>query len=177
MKKMYNLPHSLAYNEKMALLNDSMKVTFVRHPFVRLVSAYQDKIVDHPYKNWRQKCFTFQSCCEVRFRFRLYLCQFIFYLFHFQFRYNNTPNFDQFIEFVLAEHEHSTSLDTHLEYFWRKCDVCNLNYDIIGKVETSLDDNRYIFNRVSLSSFLSKTRLKICLVKANYQKASFFILT
>ena len=62
MKKMYNLPHSLTFNEKMALLNDSMKVTFVRHPFVRLVSAYQDKIVDHPYKNWTQHCFTFPTC-------------------------------------------------------------------------------------------------------------------
>ena len=49
MRIMYNLPKDLRYREKMSFLSDSIKVSFVRHPFVRLVSTYQDKIVDHIY--------------------------------------------------------------------------------------------------------------------------------
>ena len=66
MKEIYNVPRLLKYEEKMAFLNNSMKVTFVRHPFIRLASAYQDKIVDHPYKNWHQNCFLFPTCCKVK---------------------------------------------------------------------------------------------------------------
>ena len=68
------------------------------------------------------------------------------------------------MEFVLTEPTDTSSayLDTHLEFFWRKCDVCNLNYDIIGKVETSLDDNRYIFNRVKFIIIIELPKNEKC---------------
>ena len=39
--------------EKIKMINDYNSVTFVRHPFVRLVSTFKDKVIDHPYKHWR----------------------------------------------------------------------------------------------------------------------------
>ena len=57
MREFFNLPESFTYKLKVLFLNDSLRITFVRHPFVRLVSTYQDKVVDHDYKNWREKIF------------------------------------------------------------------------------------------------------------------------
>ena len=57
MRKFFNLPESLTYVQKLLFLNDSLRITFVRHPFVRLVSTYQDKVVDHDYSKWREKIF------------------------------------------------------------------------------------------------------------------------
>ena len=34
--------------------------------------------------------------------------------------------------------------NNHLEYFWRKCDICNTNIDWIGKMETFNADSKYI---------------------------------
>ena len=55
MREFYNLPNELTYREKMLFLNDSLKVAFVRHPFVRLVSTYRDKLIDHNYRHWRKE--------------------------------------------------------------------------------------------------------------------------
>ena len=56
MRKLYNLPRNVPYEKKVALLNDALKVTFVRHPFVRLVSTYQDKLTEQNFHGWRQLC-------------------------------------------------------------------------------------------------------------------------
>ena len=40
--------------EKIIVVNDFTSSAFVRHPFVRVVSAFIDKIVDNNYKNWRE---------------------------------------------------------------------------------------------------------------------------
>ena len=60
---------------------------------------------------------------------------------------NGMPNFDQFIEFVLFD-RHAKENDPHLEFFWRKCDMCNIHYDVIGKKETSAEDMKYIEYKV-----------------------------
>ena len=38
--------------------------------------------------------------------------------------------------------------DPHLNFFWRKCDMCNIEYDVIGKAETSKEDLEFIFSKV-----------------------------
>ena len=56
MRWFFNFPEELTFREKMLFLNQSLKITFVRHPFVRLVSTFQDKVIDHPdYKGWKEK--------------------------------------------------------------------------------------------------------------------------
>ena len=67
---------------------------------------------------------------------------------------NNLPNFDQFIEFVLDKKRNlhkrpmGDNADPHLNFFWRKCDMCNIEYDVIGKAETSKEDLEFIFSKV-----------------------------
>ena len=48
------MPKSLTMPEKIAIVNDFTSSAFVRHPFVRVVSAFIDKIVDNDYRNWRE---------------------------------------------------------------------------------------------------------------------------
>ena len=50
----FSLPQSLTTPEKITIVNDFTSSAFVRHPFVRVVSAFIDKIVDNDYKNWRK---------------------------------------------------------------------------------------------------------------------------
>ena len=40
--------------EKITIVNDFTSSAFVRHPFVRVVSAFIDKIVDNKHGNWRK---------------------------------------------------------------------------------------------------------------------------
>ena len=67
MREFYNLPKELTYREKMLFLNDSLKVAFVRHPFVRLVSTYRDKLIDHDYRHWRKEMVKKPSNSKVGF--------------------------------------------------------------------------------------------------------------
>ena len=65
MRLFYLIPQELTYNEKILLFNHSLKITFVRHPFVRLVSSYQDKVLEHDHKSWRSKILNKSSVEKV----------------------------------------------------------------------------------------------------------------
>ena len=51
-------------------------------------------------------------------------------------------------------------MDAHLNFFWRKCDMCEVHYDVIGKVETSQVDINYVSHKVNDKS--NKTALDFC---------------
>ena len=53
MKILYRLPELLTRDEKIEFLKNFTTATFARHPFIRLVSTFKDKIIDHDYSNWR----------------------------------------------------------------------------------------------------------------------------
>lgn len=125
---MYKIPEEFTRPEKLQLLNSAFKVSFVRHPFVRLVSSYQDKAIHMNYSGWRQQCLKFTSKTPLK--------------------RNNLPNFDQFVDFVLEKFHKNLHIDVHLMPFWNQCDFCQIDYDVIGKVETSTEDTEYIFNKV-----------------------------
>ena len=90
----------------------------------------------------------------------------IFHLLLFQYQVKeNQPNFDQFIEFILVDYVTKNKhgdyivknlrgghLDPHLNFYWRKCDMCNMHYDVIGKAETSKEDLEFIFSKVKSES-------------------------
>ena len=53
LRKHFTLPENMEEEWKTDIINYYTSVTFVRHPFVRLVSAFKDKIIDHDYHRWR----------------------------------------------------------------------------------------------------------------------------
>ena len=52
MKALYRLPTTFSVDEKMAFIQEFKSFLFVRHPFVRLVSTFRDKIMKRNYMNW-----------------------------------------------------------------------------------------------------------------------------
>ena len=65
--------------------------TFARHPFSRIVSTYQDKIVDKIYMNWRTKISGIDQ--------------------------KTIPDFPKFVDFVLAG---KLDPDVHVMPFWQR---------------------------------------------------------
>ena len=53
LRKHFTLPENMEEEWKTDIINYYTSVTFVRHPFVRLVSAFKDKIIDNDYHHWR----------------------------------------------------------------------------------------------------------------------------
>ena len=37
-------------------------------------------------------------------------------------------------------------------FFWKNCDLCNLNYQFIGKIETFEKDSKYVMERVGMNT-------------------------
>ena len=54
MRALYLLSKSLKFDERMQIVRYFDTFAFVRHPFVRLVSTFKDKILDKNYRHWRE---------------------------------------------------------------------------------------------------------------------------
>ena len=131
MKKLYKIPEVFSRDERLAMLNGAFKVTFVRHPFVRLVSTFQDLVIREGY--WKPGMTKFPSSQKV---------------------INKEPNFDQFVAWTLRKMMKHDEPNAHFEFFWKQCDMCLIDFDVIGKLETSEDDIEYIFKKGAFINFV-----------------------
>uniref|UniRef100_A0A4W3IEP8 Carbohydrate sulfotransferase n=1 Tax=Callorhinchus milii TaxID=7868 RepID=A0A4W3IEP8_CALMI len=117
-------------------LKDYKKFLFVRDPFVRLISAFRDKI---------------ESRDEIFYHFALIILK----------KYGNIslvpaspekarqagvkPTFTQFIEYLLdPQTENQFPFDDHWRQMYRLCHPCHIKYDFIGKLETLDEDTAYL---------------------------------
>jgi len=125
--KSFLLPSSTANFDKVENILEEYKFfTTVRHPFERIVSTYQDKVVtDAKYKNWRKRI-----------------------------AYNATLPYQAFPKFVEILYKKGFGYkyvpDHHITPFWIKCRLCYLNYSYIGKMETFQQDVKFIANKVGV---------------------------
>ena len=124
---------------------------FVRHPFSRLVSAYEDKIV-----NKRQDTFVKPLVNHKLRTLRTKLKET-------PSKPNLSIHFSDFVDFVL--HELSGKSVSYGTLHWLPaswlCKVCDTNYDFVGKVESLSSDVRalsekFVGLRENLSSFKKK---------------------
>ena len=60
----------------------------------------------------------------------------------------DTPTFAEFARFVARG---EIDRDVHIMGYQDKCDVCNLPYNFIGKVETLEIDDRFVVDAVGIS--------------------------
>lgn len=44
--------------------------------------------------------------------------------------------------------------------YWQKCDMCHIRYDMIGKMETFLQDSQYIIQKSNMTKLLPSLREK-----------------
>ena len=121
MKELYRLPTTFSVDEKMAFIQEFKSFLFVRHPFVRLVSTFRDKIIKSQYKNFRTRV-------------------------HYK---NDLPEEKMFRSYIAMIMNGKFGEDPHIDFYWRQCNICNINYNVIGKMETFDTDMKYVMNFVS----------------------------
>lgn len=101
-----------------------LKAIFVRHPFIRLVSAFKDKAE----KNRSEEPFFYAKYWDRVMRLE-----------RGQHSVDNQsrPLFSEFVKLVLNSKIYE--LDEHWAPIWTRCEPCYVEYDIIGKLETPDD--------------------------------------
>lgn len=125
--------------ERKKILEESFKIIFVRDPFERLVSTYQNKFVAKYSKYFHE---AFGRKIVQRYR-RNATAQAL--------KTGSDVRFNEFVRFVLdAEHESDSLLNEHWERYYKQCQPCLLNYDYIGKFETLVDDTREVLTRAKV---------------------------
>ncbi|CAM1323930.1 Uncharacterised protein g8523 [Pycnogonum litorale] len=134
--------HSLDYfNETQ---NDGyFKVMFVRHPFERIVSAYNDKfsICGRPDPSKRLNmhyCSLVRNMKDNRMSIKRNATG------------NSTLEFDEFIEYIISTNPNM--FDIHWRRYKDHCDPCRLRYDLIGKMDTMTDDRRYMYHQSKIQA-------------------------
>lgn len=157
-RKLYNEttfkhpPHSPVYFRRLSNFTDKeirlrldsyTKFLFVRHPFKRIVSAYQNKLkggwtsLNERYakniiKKYRNKSATFESFPNVTFK--------------------------EFADYIidLPRSRHQRKFNGHWKSVFDICLPCNIEYDFIGKLETFQDDIKLLTNKTSLGRIIQE---------------------
>ncbi|XP_063597684.1 carbohydrate sulfotransferase 10-like [Penaeus indicus] len=124
--------------ERSRVMQESVRVIIVRHPFARLLSAYRDKMIK-------------KNPIPVRFKFRE-LQKYIIAKYRGSNSTDNSsfPSFAEFVQHVIdSTEEYVTPKDwtdnvkCWLPY-WVHCGVCSSDYNIIMKLESMKDDERFL---------------------------------
>ncbi|XP_076054669.1 carbohydrate sulfotransferase 11-like [Oratosquilla oratoria] len=134
-------PYPRKSQQAFDLMDKYSKIMIVRDPFARIVSAYRNKIAG-------------SESLYVRVRRK------ILNLFRDPSSNNtdSTPTFEEFVKFLILTTTASDNIQTkkmvdrHWFPYYANCGVCDLNYTIIGKIETASEDIRYISTRFNLVS-------------------------
>ncbi|XP_048238403.1 carbohydrate sulfotransferase 11-like [Haliotis rufescens] len=128
------LMNASKYKDINKILEEPLKFLFVRNPFHRVFSVYVDKLLAPNPFFW-----DFGAVAKYKFRegYARGSAQF-----------PGDPTcghditFDEFIKMVLIYRK-----DRHLKPISTLCEVCQVRYDIVGKVETFEQDVRYILQK------------------------------
>ncbi|XP_054155242.1 carbohydrate sulfotransferase 14-like [Oppia nitens] len=110
------------------------KMLFVRHPFVRLVSAFKDKAE----RNRSEESYFYDKYWDkIMSKERSHYTN------------DSKPTFQEFVKLLLTTNEYT--YDEHWAPIWTRCEPCYVDYDFIGKLETSAQDFAVISNKLNLS--------------------------
>lgn len=145
LKKTKAIPLVLARNryprptllELEAALRDSTSFLIVRHPFERLISAYNDKIK-------HTTLITYQKLAKKIIT---------------TFRSQNVtnppwPTFKEFVAHILSRNRAGLKLDMHWTPITKFCSPCAVHFDVILKFETLKDDQLYLIRKAKLDRLL-----------------------
>ena len=101
---------------------------FVRHPFERLVSAYQDKFIDQKNNAFIKALLNYNRDNRL---------------------VGTMSSFELFVNFVISEITTDTMSDGSLHWwpFSRICKMCEIDYSYVGHIEV-----RCFWNRLFLSA-------------------------
>ena len=106
--------------DEFAKNNNLTTFTFVRHPFERIVSAYNSKIVNSTKMKYRE------------------------------FEYKSFPDFVERGVLRELESEKESRVNIHWKPFIDRCHHCSIPYTVIGRIETFQEDFEYIVRKNNL---------------------------
>ena len=115
-------------------LSSSLVFTIVRHPFERLVSAYRDKFelakkYSYIYSHYANKVLNTTSAGSRTRR----------------------PSFSDFVNYLLRTPV--AQYNDHWVPMWLHCHLCQIEYDVIAKMETITEDTDFIATRSGLTNY------------------------
>ncbi|KAE8278980.1 Carbohydrate sulfotransferase 12 [Larimichthys crocea] len=142
MPNMVPLLNSFPRTEMKAKLKHYTKFLFVRDPFVRLISAYRDKMLGNQkyfYENYGWKIL------------RLYGNQPAPHLAGEAFASGIRPSFYNFIQYLVDPRtEMNEPFEPHWRQMHRLCHPCLIKYDFVGHQETLQEDTEHILKTLML---------------------------
>jgi len=127
-------------------VSNSLVFTFVRHPFERLVSAYRDKFelankYSYVYSLYVGKILglnkKLKSNLMIENAKSLNVVR------------SRRPSFSEFVDYLLREEVHN--YNDHWRPYWLHCHLCEMEFDVIGKMETWNQDVQFITDVTGLS--------------------------
>ncbi|XP_042197056.1 carbohydrate sulfotransferase 12-like [Callorhinchus milii] len=126
-------------------LKDYKKFLFVRDPFVRLISAFRDKIarvnkVFYPYSFRMLKMYGNISHPPISAEKAE--------------EEGVKPTFSHFVQYLLdTQTEKEIAFDDHWRQMYRLCHPCHIKYDFIGKLETLDEDTAYLLQLLNAEKY------------------------
>ena len=114
----------------------------MRHPFERLVSAFRDKFelsrkYGYVYSHYASKIISQPAGINSR-----------------------RPTFREFVEYLLRER--LEEYNDHWLPYWLHCHMCEMEYDVIGKMETWNEDVKFITGREEIKGTVSVISSDTC---------------
>ena len=118
-----------------SFVNHAMSFMFVREPYSRIFSAYNNKILNPNILFWSY--IGRNVVRQVREHPSADSLQ-----------YGHDVTFVEMIKYLLYLHEHSKPIDQHFAPMNKKCNPCNMQFDYIGKMESFADDAHFIISKL-----------------------------
>lgn len=107
------------------LVKSSTMFTFVRNPYIRLLSGYADKLYSINPAFWNSMGRPIMKA--VRSRTDWVSCA-------------HDITFAELVDYLIYSHNNKKRIDPHLKPIHEQCGFCEIEYTYIGKMETFLDD-------------------------------------
>ena len=142
----------------------SLSFVFVRNPLSRLVSAYYDKM----FRNWSGKRTPVRELGPWPIRRRI-LMQFRNWTEEEAERHTDAVTEAEFARFVIESYEKSVAehdfrrMDPHWRPQTTLCDFCQMDFDVVGKIETFEEDKNFIYR--ALGKEVNKYWVHICIIQ------------
>jgi hypothetical protein len=112
---------------------DYHKVISVRHPLDRIISAYRDKMLDHPERPMSRS--PIETMLKRRKSAKITIDDP---------RFANIPTWEEFVWFVT----HTPARDPHWRKYYDLCHPCVIEYDSIAKMETLESDVEHVLDQI-----------------------------
>ncbi|XP_025082536.1 carbohydrate sulfotransferase 11-like isoform X2 [Pomacea canaliculata] len=149
--------------ERKKILHESTKLVFVRDPFERLLFTYQNKFLAKYSKYFHE---TFGRRIIQRYR-KNATAQAL--------KSGSDVTFNEFVRFVVDNEREATGLlNEHWERYYKLCQPCAIQYDVVGKFESLVADTTEVLSRAGALKVLKPPYMADTLVNSEKVMNSFY---